>query len=112
MKKYPLTEEFLTKFLTNTDETGRFIVTSKRTGVKYFVEPIEPRNMKDSKWGDINPATGQLEGSYGDKYKGSINKEESIISIENGFDKVHTTNVGDSPFGYIEMLDKKYPTKE
>lgn len=28
------------KFLTNTDETGRFIATSKRTGKTYAVEPI------------------------------------------------------------------------
>jgi hypothetical protein len=28
------------RFLTNTDETGRFIVKSLVTGKKYYVEPI------------------------------------------------------------------------
>ena len=30
-------EEFAKKFLTNTDETGRFIVKSLRTGKTYYV---------------------------------------------------------------------------
>ncbi len=33
-------EEFRKLFLTNTDDTGRFTVTSFRTGRTYFVEPI------------------------------------------------------------------------
>jgi hypothetical protein len=28
------------RFLTNTDETGRFIVKSLTTGKKYYIEPI------------------------------------------------------------------------
>ena len=33
-------KQVLKDFLANTDETGRFTVTSQRTGIKYFVEPI------------------------------------------------------------------------
>lgn len=44
------------RFLTNTDETGRFIVKSLTTGKKYYIEPIG------------NPATKKVEGDYGQKY--------------------------------------------
>lgn len=40
------------QFLTNTDETGRFIVTSKRTGKIYAVEPIGDPHVK---WGRSTP---------------------------------------------------------
>lgn len=33
-------DDVLARFVTNTDETGRFIVSSKRTGKVYAVEPI------------------------------------------------------------------------
>lgn len=51
------------RFLTNTDETGRFIVKSLVTGKKYYVEPIGNGHPAD--WGDINPATKKVEGDYG-----------------------------------------------
>lgn len=35
-----MNKEALKKFVTNTDETGRMIVTSLKTGKKYFVEAI------------------------------------------------------------------------
>ena len=50
------------RFLTNTDETGRFIVKSLVTGKKYYVEPIGNGHPAD--WGDINPATKKVEGDY------------------------------------------------
>ena len=34
-------QQFLQQFLTRTDETGRFLVKSKATGIVYFVEPID-----------------------------------------------------------------------
>jgi hypothetical protein len=74
-------------FLVNRDETGREIVHFLETGKKYYVEYIEPRNFR-SNWGDVNPATGNVEGSYGDKFKGSIKASESVITKENGFDMV------------------------
>lgn len=39
------------RFLTNTDETGRFIVKSLTTGKKYYIEPIGNGHPAD--WGDI-----------------------------------------------------------
>lgn len=56
------------RFLTNTDETGRFIVKSLTTGKTYYVEPIGNGHPAD--WGDINPATKKIEGDYGQKYTG------------------------------------------
>ena len=47
------------RFLTNTDETGRFIVKSLTTGKKYYIEPIGNGHPAD--WGDINPATKKVE---------------------------------------------------
>lgn len=47
------------RFLTNTDETGRFIVKSLTTGKTYYVEPIGNGHPAD--WGDINPATKKIE---------------------------------------------------
>lgn len=106
-----MNNEIKEKFLTNTDETGRFIVTSSRTGRQYFVEPTLGRNRPPS-WGDINPATGQVEGKYGKKFTGAIDPEESLITESNGFSKIHELEVGISPMAYIDMLDTKYPDKQ
>ena len=97
------------KFLINTDDTGRFIVSSKRTGVSYWVEPIG--NCK-TMWGDLDPATKQISGNYGKKYRGGIDPEESLISEENGFLNVVTLDIGTSPLLYIDWKDAQYPTKE
>ena len=40
------------------------------------------------------------------KYKGSIRPEESIITKENGFEKIHMLGVGESPLDYINRLEK------
>lgn len=71
------------RFLTNTDETGRFIVKSLTTGKKYYIEPIGNGHPAD--WGDINPATKKVEGDYGQKYTGCVSEKESLITPENGF---------------------------
>ena len=65
---------FKKKFLTNTDETGRFIVTSYRTGKTYFVEPIMARDTpRDGNWGSINPGAKELMHKKGDgKYTGAV----------------------------------------
>ena len=97
------------KFLTNTDETGRFIVTSKRTGKTYAVEPIIGKHTPV--WGDMDPATKELTGKYGDKYTGAVERKESLITAENGFEKIHELDAGHSPLAYIDMLDEKYPDK-
>jgi hypothetical protein len=102
--------EIRTKFLTNTDETGRFIVTSQRTGKTYFVEPVELKRV-DTKWGSIDPATGKLMNKKGhDKYRGAINAEDSLITEANGFKNITMLEVGTSPHHAIEVLDAKYPS--
>lgn len=100
-------KDFTEKFLTNRDETGRFIVKSKKTGITYFVEAID--GVERTAWGDYNPATKSFETSgYGEKYKGSIKPEESMISIENGFEKIHELKAGESPLEYIERIDEEH----
>ena len=108
-KDKKMTPEFREKFLEDRDHTGRFIVTSKRTGKSYYVEAIgDPR----STWGSIDPATGNLMNKKGaGKYKGSVEKDESLITEDNGFIKIHDLKPGISPHAYIEMLDADYPDK-
>lgn len=98
--------DFWERFYENRDETGRFTVISYRTGKKYAVEPI---GYTKTSFGDINPATKQVEGNYGDKYQGSIDAKDSLITEENGFKNIKTLEAGTSPFSYIEELDSKYP---
>lgn len=96
--------EMISRFLTNTDETGRFLMKSSVTGITYFVEPLY--KGKPSTWGDIDPATKKLTGQYGSKYTGAVLARESLITSENGF-----VNIGyfkGSPFGEIERRDKLY----
>ena len=98
--------DFKKKFLFNRDETGRFIVKSIKTGKSYFVEAID--GDERTNWGDVDPVTKKMTGSYGDKYKGSIRKEESMITKENGFDKIHILGVGESQLDYINRIDDEY----
>jgi hypothetical protein len=95
------------KFLTNTDDTGRFIVKSTRTGKTYAVEPIVGKHTPV--WGDMDPATKQLSGQYGKKYKGGIEAKESLITDDNGFNNITLLTPGTSPLAYIDILDEKYP---
>ena len=92
-------------FLVNSDDTGRFIVTSLKTGKKYYVEPIDNGNRTE--WGDLNPCTKKLEGDYGSKHKGSVKESESLITEENGFTNIKTLPPGYSPIEYIEQLENK-----
>ncbi len=99
-----------TRFFTNTDDTGRFVVTSARTGKTYAVEPIVGAHTP--KWGSIDPATGDLMHKKGDgKYKGGINASESLITEENGFKNIQLLDIGTSPLNAIDVLDAKYPDK-
>lgn len=98
------------KFLTDTDNTGRFIVTSHRTGRTYAVEPIIGKHTP--KWGSLDPATGNLMHKKGDgKYKGGIEKDESLITEENGFQNIQLLDIGVSPLQAIDLIDSKYPDK-
>lgn len=105
-----MSNDIRSKFLTNTDETGRFIVYSPRTGRTYFVEPIEGAHTP--KWGSIDPATGNLMHKKGDgKYKGGIRADESLITEENGFKNIRLLDVGTSPHLAIDYIDSQYPDK-
>lgn len=99
-------EEIRKKFLLNTDDTGRMIVKSLKTGKTYYIEPIDNGNRID--WGDLNPATKKLEGDYGSKYKGAVKRSESLITEENGFENVVELAPGVSPIDYINRIDEKY----
>jgi hypothetical protein len=59
--------EKIKDFLVNSDETGRFIVKSLKTGHSYYVEPIDDGSKTE--WGDLNPSTKKLEGDYGKNTK-------------------------------------------
>lgn len=104
-----MNKEAIKNFLVDSDKTGRFIVTSLKTGRKYYVEPLD--NGTHTEWGDINPATKKLEGDYGDKYKGSVKESESLITEENGFENIVTLEPGYSPLDYIEKIDKQYENR-
>ena len=105
-----MNDNFNKKFLTNTDESGRFIVMSKRTGKTYYVEPI--MGGKQVRWGDMDPATKKLSGDYGKKYTGAVEESESMVLEKNGFDKIHTLGPGTSPLISIDYIDSQYPDKE
>lgn len=96
--------EAIKNFLVNSNDTGRFIVTSLKTGKKYYVEPLD--SGEKIEWGDINPATKKLEGDYGAKHKGSIKESESLITEENGFTNIKVLPPGHSITDYIEELEK------
>lgn len=100
----------VSRFLTKTEHTGRFIVSSQRTGKTYAVEPI---GTTRTGWGDLNPATGKVEGKYGKKYRGSIDEKDSMITEENGCKNIEMFGPGKcSPLEYIAALDDGYPDKE
>jgi len=110
MKTNKIKTGFEKQFLINRDDTGRFIVISYRKGRKYFVETIETEHTPQ--WGDVNPATKKVEGSYGEKYRGGIKEKDSLLTPENGFMQVYYSGIGGSPFTVIETLDKQYPDKK
>lgn len=98
-------KEFDKLFFEDRDHTGRFMVRSFKTGYKYYIEPLDKGTKR--KFGDINPATGKVEGNYGETYKGAIHPSESLITEENGFKNIVTLPPGQSPEGYIHMIDEK-----
>lgn len=105
-----MSEDITKRFLFNNDETGRFIVKSQKTGKTYFVEALDSAEL--SKWGDWDPVGKRFQTeNYGQKYKGSIKPEESMITEENGFTNIHTLGVGVSPMDYINRIDNEYYEK-
>ena len=97
--------EFNKKFFEERDDTGRFMVRSAKTGYAYYIEPLDTGTRR--KFGDINPATGKVEGSYGEKYRGAIHPSDSLITEENGFKNIVILPPGMSPHAYIDMVDEQ-----
>ncbi|WP_422106843.1 hypothetical protein [Winogradskyella sp.] len=102
-------QELLKRFLTNTDKTGRFIVSSKITGITYFVEPID-HGKPNTLWGDYDPATQKFTGDYGNKSIGAVKEKDSLITEENGFINILTFK--GSPLGEIDRRDKMYESNQ
>jgi hypothetical protein len=101
-------DEIIRNFLVNSEETGRHIVVSFRTGRKYYIEPIGNGRMAD--WGSYNPSTGNIENKKGTgKYTGSVLPEESLITPENGFNDIQIVDCG-SPYSIIDKIDAQYPS--
>lgn len=85
-------------------KNGRFFFT---VGTRTFcVEPIDKNVGHQKIWGDVDPATKKLTGSYGEKDKGAIHPSESIINEENGFKNISFLPGGVSPISYIEEMIK------
>lgn len=83
-------------------DSGRFFVTiGNRT---FCVEPIDNNVGKRKQWGDIDPATKTMSGGYGEKSRGAIHEDDSIITEENGFKNITMLPAGTSPMGYITQL--------
>jgi hypothetical protein len=79
-------------------DTGRYMIIDLKTGKKVCVEPLIEGDK--TKWGDLNPATGEIEGKYGKKHIGAIERKDSIITEENGFKNIKELKPGVSPNEY------------
>ena len=87
-------------------DTGRHYYSYK--GRTFTIEPIDNREGKGKLWGDLNPATGKMEGNYGSKNRGSVTEKESIITKENGYNDIHYSPTGMNPINYIHaMMDQR-----
>lgn len=102
-------QDVLQRFLYRTEDSGRFLVTSKHTGVTYFVEPIDS-GKPTILWGDMDPATNKLTGDYGNKRRGAVLPEDSLITTENGFQNISTFK--GSPLGEIDRRDRLYEQRK
>jgi len=91
------------RFLENRDETGRYCIYSTKTGIKYYIEPLETGDRIT--WGDLDPASKNITGGYGIKYKGSVRPSESLINEEE-FQNVVTLKKGVSPNSYVDEIDE------
>lgn len=81
--------------------TGRYFI--QKNGRTFCVEPIGDNHTV---WGDIDPASKKITGDYGNKYRGSVEESESIITEKNGFKNIMTLPAGVSPDSVISELLK------
>lgn len=104
LKLIIMNDDIKKRFLTNTDETGRFVVKSLKTGICYYVECIGSKHS--DVWGDYDPASKTFTGNYGNKYSGCVSPDESLITESNGFKNI--VEVEGSPLSVINERDKMY----
>ena len=91
----------LKNFLVDSEKSGRHIVSSLRTGRKYYVEPIFKSSFPYWEYPLM------MEERIG---TGSVRERDSVITKEIGFDEVHLVDAG-SPYEKINQLDLQYPDK-
>lgn len=96
-------KQFRAEFLQDSSNTGRMIIKSLDTGKEYYVEAIG--SNKKVKWGDVDPATDKVTGSYGQKYTGSIDAMDSMITEENGFKDIRMAENWSDIWKEIERRD-------
>jgi len=93
--------------MSHRDETGREIVYYPETGKKYFIEYIQPKGYRTD-WGSYNPSTGNIENKKGaGKFTGGILAEQSMITVENGFEEIIEGD-GGSPYATIEAMHEEW----
>jgi hypothetical protein len=83
------------------NKSNRRYVVFMKSGRKFMVEEYGDPFVK---WGNINPATKQLE-KVSSKMSEVIDDSNTQITAENGFRNIVMLNPGTSPLGYIEALD-------
>ena len=72
------TKNIVKNILVDSDEAGKHIVYSIKTGRRYYIEPIGDGRGGD--WGSYNPGTGNIEHKKGDgKYTGSVKEEDTVM---------------------------------
>lgn len=84
------------------NNTGRYYIVDFKTGRKFCIEPL--LDGEHTNWGDLNPSTKKIEGSYGEKYIGAIDRKDTIITENNGFKNIIELKPGESPDSYIQEL--------
>jgi len=77
--------------------------------VKFRVEVLKPR-QRSKTWGDVDPASGNVTGSYGNEI--GIDEKNSQITKENGYTNIVVLPAGVSPQAYIDMRNKQIKSKQ
>ena len=86
-------------------DSGRFYFT---VGTRTFVvEPQDSYAGKHVLWGDVDVVSKKLTGNYGNKNRGAVHSDDSIVIEENGFKNISILPSGASPISYIEEMIKQ-----
>ena len=83
-------------------KSGRFIVHDMRTGRKFLVEPIIDKGIH-YRIGGTNGAFPSI-AENSEKHKGAINRSESVITAENGFEEITNLKPGENPMDAIYRM--------